>query len=309
MSNGLRITVPLQITDAILKSSDVPENDYPAWSPTATYALGARAIRGHRIWESAQAGNTGNDPETSGAAWWLKVSATNRWRMFDQEQITRTAHPSSMTYVFEPGRPIGAAHVLGVYDVDYVQMLIEDIDGGTPDFDTGQAALGLLAETPDWWAYCFGPWTMADSQHYADLPYVVNPRITVEFGGGDAMAVQVLLLGTDAVFGNQYGSGVMSGARVRYDRSSNFSANEWGIPTMKSTALVATINFTLRVRSDEVDPLNDFYKENSNKVCLFTICDRWRVTKVLGKINTFEALLEGPIYSDFAFEIRGVPQQ
>ena len=76
MSTGLRITVPVAITDAMVTATDVPEADYAAWDGGTTYALGDRRIKGHKIWESAQAGNTGHDPETSGSAWWLKVLAT-----------------------------------------------------------------------------------------------------------------------------------------------------------------------------------------------------------------------------------------
>ena len=92
MSTGLRITVPVAITDAMV-TTDVPEADYSAWASGSTYALGDRVIKGHKIWESAQAGNTSHDPETSGSAWWIKVSATNRWRLFDLERCSSLSHP------------------------------------------------------------------------------------------------------------------------------------------------------------------------------------------------------------------------
>lgn len=307
MSTGLRITVPVAITDAMVTTTDVPEADYAAWAGGTTYALGDRCIKGHKIWESAQAANTGHDPETSGSAWWLKVSATNRWRLFDLEQVTSTSKASGMYYELQPGSPINSVHMLGLYDVDSVQLRV--YDGATLAYDGGQNASGLLPTESDWWAYCYGPWTLSDQQHYADLPYIVAPKIRVDYTGGAAMSTQVLMLGNDTVFGTQHATGVQAGVRIRFDRSSSFKPNEFDIPTMKTSALVATVNFTLILLSSDVDTLLDFYRDNSAQVCLFTVSDLWRATQILGVITSLEPMLHGPVYSEFAFEIRGVPQQ
>lgn len=307
MSTCLRITVPVAITDAMVTATDVPEADYAAWAGGTTYALGDRVINGHKIWESAQAGNTGHDPETSGSAWWLKVSATNRWRLFDLEQVTSTSKASGMYYELEPGSPINSVHMLGLYDVDSVQLRV--YDGATLAYDGGQNASGLLPTESDWWAYCYGPWTLSDQQHYADLPYIVAPKIRVDYTGGAAMSTQVLMLGNDTVFGTQHGTGVQAGVRIRFDRSSSFKPNEFDIPTMKTSALVATVNFTLILLSSDVDTLLDFYRDYGSQVCLFNLSDMWRTTQVLGLITSLEPLIHGPVYSEFAFEIRGVPQE
>ena len=307
MSTGLRITVPVAITDAMVTATDVPEADYAAWAGGTTYALGDRCIKGHKIWESAQAGNTGHDPETSGAAWWLKVSATNRWRLFDLEQVTSTTKSTGMYYELQPGSPINSVHMLGLYDVDSVQLRV--YDGATLAYDGGQNASGLLPTDSDWWAYCYGPWALSDQQHYADLPYIVAPKIRVDYTGGAAMSTQVLLLGNDTVFGTQRATGVQAGVRIRFDRSSSFKPNEFDIPTMKTSALVATVNFTLILLSSDVDTLLDFYRDNGAQVCLFTVSDLWRATQILGVITSLEPMLHGPVYSEFAFEIRGVPQE
>ena len=307
MSGGLRITVPVAITDAMVTATDVPEADYAAWAGGTTYALGDRVIKGHKIWESAQAGNTGHDPETSGSAWWLKVSATNRWRLFDLEQVTSTSKASGMYYELQPGSPINSVHMLGLYDVDSVQLRV--YDGATLAYDGGQNASGLLPTESDWWAYCYGPWTLSDQQHYADLPYIIAPTIRVDYTGGAAMSTQVLMLGNDTVFGTQHGTGVQAGVRIRFDRSSSFKPNEFDIPTMKTSALVATVNFTLILLSSDVDTLLDFYRDYGSQVCLFNLSDMWRTTQVLGLITSLEPLIHGPVYSEFAFEIRGVPQE
>lgn len=303
--SALRITVPVKITSAMVTATDVPEADFPAWAIGTTYAEKEKVIKDHVIWASAANGNIGNDPATSGR--WIKVSATNRWALFDLEQVTRTTRPGDMYYEIQPGAPVDSIHLLGLTDVDYAQVRI--YEGATLKFDGGQNAAGLLPTASDWWAYCYGPWALSDQQHYKNLPYIVAPKIRVDFGADSEQSVQVLILGNDTVFGEDISEGVMSGVRVRFDRSSSFSANDFQIPTMKTSALVATVSFTLRVKSSAVDELNDYYKANGHKVCLFTISDLWRTTQVLGLITSFETLIQGPAYSEFSFEVRGVPQQ
>lgn len=305
MNNVLRITVPVTITDAMLTGTDVPEADHPVWSSVTTYAEGDKVIKDHVIWSSAASSNLNNDPSASGR--WIKVSATNRWALFDLEQVTRTTRPGNMYYEVQPGEPVGSLHIFGMKDVDYAQVKV--YEGATEVKDYGQNAAGLLPVASDLWTYCYGPWTLSDQQHYTDLPYIVSPRIRVDFAADSQQSVQVLLLGNDTVFGEGQDEGVLGGVDVAFDRSSNFSANDFNIPTMKNSALVSTVNFTLRVKSSRVDDLIDFYRDNGLKVCLFNVSDKWRNTQVLGAITSFKALLHGPIYSEFAFELRGVPQQ
>ncbi len=123
------------------------------------------------------------------------------------------------------------------------------------------------------------------------------------------MSVGVLLLGNEHRFGAGHGHGVLSGARVRYDRRAAFQDNEFNVPTLTKRAVIATVNFSLKVASRDVDNLMDFYRDHGNKVCFFSVSDKWRITQILGLITSFETLLIDPVYSEFSIEIRGVPQQ
>ena len=71
----MKLIRPETVTDTIFQSSDVPEADYSAWLVGTTYADGDRVIvttpNIHKIYESQQAANTGNDPTTDDGTWWL----------------------------------------------------------------------------------------------------------------------------------------------------------------------------------------------------------------------------------------------
>lgn len=310
MSNGLRITVPVTMTDAVVTATDVPEADYAAWSSGTTYALADRTIKNHVIWQSIQAGNTNHDPTESGSAWWKKVSATNRWCLFDLNQVTSTAQADSMYYELQPGAPVTSLHVLGLSAVTSVRVRVYDMNAsGALVYDGGLRSAGLLPDRPDWWHYFFGPWTIAEEQHYADLPYISNPKIRVDFAGDPDMSVQVLMIGNDSIFADSRGFGVVRDVGIRVDRITAAGLNAFDIPTLTVGTAISTVNFDLIVPSREVDQFMRWYRANGRKSCLFTISDQWSSTQLIGTITVFKAVINGPTQSTFSVEIQGVPQQ
>src|SRR5512137_2366197 len=89
----MQIIDPTYVTDATLVSSDIPEivEGYPEWDALTTYMTGKRvavtAAGIHKLYESLW--GTGNlnkyppDNLTGTPTYWLELSATNRWRLFD----------------------------------------------------------------------------------------------------------------------------------------------------------------------------------------------------------------------------------
>lgn len=136
MSSDLSILAPVSITDAMLTSSSVAENDYAVYNASTTYALGVRCISTvtHRIYESAQAGNVGKDPtnianRAGTSIWWIDVAPTNRWAMFDGIVSTQTSIASTLTVVLRPG--VFNAFYLGGIDADTITYSVRDSPGGT----------------------------------------------------------------------------------------------------------------------------------------------------------------------------------
>lgn len=100
----MKVLKPHAITDAVLLSSTVPEDDHPAWVSGATYAIGARVIRTttHSIYERLSEG-AGTTPPENDMTNWLNVGPTNRWAAFDQKVGTVTSGASPMTFVLRTG--------------------------------------------------------------------------------------------------------------------------------------------------------------------------------------------------------------
>ena len=107
----LIVVQPLAITDAMVSApnTNVPETDYAAWSSATTYALSARVIltSAHKIYQSLQASNLNKDPTTQ-PLWWVEVSPTNKWALFDSAVSTQTKQSTYIKYTVTPGQTINA---------------------------------------------------------------------------------------------------------------------------------------------------------------------------------------------------------
>jgi hypothetical protein len=126
----VKIIRPVTITDALLVSSSVAEDDYTAYNTGTTYGLGDHAISTstHRIYESLQASNTNNplpvSPETT-TAWWRDIGATNRWKMFDGGVSMQTEDSDEITVVLTPGR-VDSIALLNISAQSYRVMMAAD---------------------------------------------------------------------------------------------------------------------------------------------------------------------------------------
>ena len=97
------IIKPVTVTNSILTSSNVAENDYGEWSSSTTYADGDNVIvigTTHKVYESLVGSNLNNDPTTDDGTNWLELSATNRWKAFDQKIAAQVSNLNSIEYQF-----------------------------------------------------------------------------------------------------------------------------------------------------------------------------------------------------------------
>jgi len=144
MSN-LGVINPIQITDALLISSTAAETDYAIYNSATTYALNQYCISTttHRIYQSVAAGNLGNDPtnvnnQVGTPAWWLDVSPTNKWKIFDGQSSSQTVVASPLTVVLHPG--FFNAIYLGNIIADNIAVTVKDAPGGNVIYSYSAAA-------------------------------------------------------------------------------------------------------------------------------------------------------------------------
>lgn len=97
------IIKPVTVSNSILTSSNVTEDDYSVWSSSTTYADGANVIvvgTTHKVYESLVNSNLNNDPTTDDGTNWLELGATNRWKAFDQKIADQVSNTDTIEYQF-----------------------------------------------------------------------------------------------------------------------------------------------------------------------------------------------------------------
>ncbi len=173
-SSTLQMLAPVAITDQVLVAASVAEDDQAEWSAMATYPLGARVMKAatHRIYESAAAGNVGNDPAGASGKW-TDIGPTKRWAMFDQALGTATTASRQIVVTFAPSTPVSA---LAVLDVEAATVRVQ-----SPGYDRTQDVTGSTVL-------------------FLDMP-APSDSITVTIDGPGALSVGTLLIGRLAGLG------------------------------------------------------------------------------------------------------------
>lgn len=303
--NGITIVKPIDVTDAMLISSDVPETDYPAWSSTTTYALGVRTIvaADHAVYESVQAGNVGHAPASS-PAWWLKVGATTRWKSFDASNSTQTitaggASPK-ITYVLRPAQALGCVAVLNVSDATRVRFTLTDPVYGVV-YDKSQDMLPYPAEV-GWWSWYFGA-RRQKKQHIAtDLPAFPNADLTIEISGSSTLGVGVVMMGQPVTFGRS----VTTGVRVSSKSYSKKEADQYGDYFLVQGKKAKRASFPVFMDASEVDALQSFADEIDATACLFIGSGKYEAMQILGFYEDYEILINYGNYADCNINIQGL---
>lgn len=232
-------TVPFGITDAMLTSSTVAETDYTAWNAATAYTAGDFAIRTtattHAIYLRLISGTTATAPEDD-ATNWVRVSATNRWKMFDMLSASPTTGASPLTVVLEPGRISGLAIIGAVAD----SVTITLVDG----VDTVYSETVSLDQTiiENWDDYFFAEFAQQANVVKLDLPTYSDGVLTVTFTGTGTLSVEKLIVGTATEVGV-----IQSGARVRRRSFTAVERDDFGeltgITRRKSIPLVSQTLF------------------------------------------------------------------
>lgn len=215
----MHVIVPEAITDGSLVTSNVAETDYAAWSNVTPYAIGNRVILTtgyHRVYECIAA-HTGRHPVTDPLALttWIKVSATNRWKAFDEKLSDPVTRSGSITYTLAPTALVDSLVFLGLLG-STVRVIVRD--GATAVFDQ---TFDLVDRTDavDWFTWFFDP-IQADSelmmQGFAAL---VGQTIEVTITSAGTVQVGEIVMGRDRRLGDtNVGTGIGIRDYSRKDR-------------------------------------------------------------------------------------------
>lgn len=301
---AIKIVEPITITDSILVSSNIPENDYSAWSSATTYALGNRVIltSTHKVYESLQNSNTNKNP-VDYASYWVEVGPTNKWKVFDTSNSSQTlasGSPPEISYTFAAGIAIPSIAILNITDGRSVTITIDDPVEGIV-FDE-EEYIGTFPQYPDWWSWFFGS-RFSKSQYIRnDLPSYPNAEITVTISGISTLAAGVIILGQQTSFS----LGMKYGTRLGIQDYSRKETNDFGDTVLVQRAFAKRANFELFLDNFEVDLLQDYLSKIRAVPVLWIGSNDFEATVIFGFYKNFDILLSYTDHAECSLEIEGL---
>ncbi len=199
---SLAVLVPVAVTDAMIASNPIPENEHPLWTSSTSYTAGDKVIviATHRIYQSVAENNLNKDPtdtvnqiaDSLGVIYWVDLSPTNYWAMFDSTVNTQCQAIGDITIVLAPGF-IDAIY-LGNLIADTVSIDIVDVTSGELTYTSGVVSLG--GDLPiDYWEYFFTPIKQDKSFLVSDLIRYSAAQVTITISGSGVVKCGIITVG------------------------------------------------------------------------------------------------------------------
>ena len=292
----MRYIVPTLITDDMLMSSSVPEDDHPAWAAATAYSLGERVIHGHSIYERLVAGTTATAPDGD-AANWVRLGPTNRWAMLDGAVGTATQAIDEITLVIRPGVVRGLA--LLDMDVESVRVTM-DVDG-TTIYDTTITPLATQEDCDEWYGYFFETIQRRRVVTLNDLPPYGEGEITVTVQGTGLVSVGSLVVGV------MYGLGdTLANPRIGIVDYSRKVTDDFGVVSVAQRAYSRRMSLDVVMPTGAVDVASSRLARVRAQPVVWVASERMDSLVVYGFVKDWSVSIPGRVMSTCSLEIEGL---
>jgi len=297
----MKVIKPIEITEPLLISTNVPEDDHAEWNSETDYAVGDRVIHEHVVWECLQTPNINHTPGGN-ATYWAQVSATNRWMMFDQEVSSQTTFDASggpLSVVVAPG----IVNSLALLNLEGASLTVTVQDGlGGPVIYSYESALDGTLVT-DWYDYFFEPFDQLTEVVLTDLPVYGSAHVTVEIAGGGMVKCGGLVFGTAQHLGDtQRGSNI---GIIDYSRK---DTSETGVTTFVRRRFSKRMSGRFEVEKTRLNKVHRVLSELRATPCVWIGSDAagFQSQTVFGFYRDFSIEVTYPTLAYCSIEIEGL---
>ncbi|VVP90021.1 hypothetical protein PS918_03142 [Pseudomonas fluorescens] len=292
---------PIVVTPAKLISSNVPETDNPAWSPTATYAIGNKVTLDRRNYEALAAIAAGVKPgaeivDKDHPAKWLDVGAINRWKMFDEIVGTATANPESVSVTIKPGSAVNSLALFNVQGQSATITMTDPVDGLIYS-----RTVRLIEPVGSWYDYFFADVDSRTSFVILDMPTYGSAIITVTVTSGSIASIGALVIGKLAPVGV-----TTYGAKVGLDDYSRKERDKFGNLVVVEGAFSDTGDFPVIVDTDQVSKVRKMLIDVRAKPVVWIGEETYEATIIYGFFKSLDMIYSGPSVSDCQLSIEGL---
>lgn len=281
------------------KLSETPGGQEIDTSSTGTGAHSATADR-HDVYELLAATTAGQHPALFPAKW-VRVGATNRWRMFDSSSSSQTSWVGSIdvTLVANVGR-ITALQLLNTR-TDTAQVIVTDAVDGVVYNKTlmGRETSGII--TPSSWF--FDPVEFKEEFDFTDLPiFYSDTTIRVILSNpGNQVLCGVCMPGT--VYSPGY---TQNGYTIGIEDYGIKITDEFGNATLLERGFSKEVDMTVLIDNIQLDKLHRVLQKIRATPVVFVGTSTYGSTALFGYYERYSTLARYSTYSVLSIETRGL---
>lgn len=302
----MNIIRPVEVTDAVLTSSNVPETDAPEFLIGTSYALDDEVMVStdgvHSVFVSLQAANQGNQPENDdliAPVFWARKSATNTWAMFSNQINDQTEMADEIIVVIDAGSLVDGIAFFNL-EAQSITIVVDDpVDGIVYD---ETITLIDASGVNDWFAWYFEPIVRQDVAGVLDLPPYANATITVTITNtGNTAKCGVMTFGAQRRLGaTDYGTGI---GIVDYSRKER---DTFGNSVIIKRNFVKRANYAVTADTAYVATIQQTLSSLRTVDMAWIGSVDFPSTIIFGYYKDFDVILSSPSKSQLSIEVEGL---
>ena len=297
----MRVIKSVVTTDAILTSSNIPEDEYPAWVSGTSYTALDKVIYEHKIYERIVTGAGTTTPDLDQANW-LDSGYTNRYRMFDNIISSVSGRTGGIEFTLTPNQVINGIALLNV-NASTVRVVMNDpIEGVVYD---RTKELRSSSNVIDYYSYFFAPLINLgdlDTAIFLDLPNKPTATITVYVSSGVGLVeVGEVVYGVQSIVGRtNYGTAIGITSYSRKD------TDEFGKATVIKRKNSKYADYDIDIDNTNLAFVQRLFQDIDSVPCVFIGNPEMEELIVYGFYSDFKATISFPTVSKCTLRVEGL---
>ena len=297
----MRVIKSVVTTDAILTSSNIPEDEYPAWVSGTSYTALDKVIYEHKIYERIVTGSGATTPDLDQINW-LDSGYTNRYRMFDNTLSSVSSRTGGIEFTLTPNQVINSIALLNV-NASTVRVVMNDSIEGVVYDRTKE--LRSSSNVIDYYSYFFAPLINLgdlDTAIFLDLPNKPTATITVYVSAGSGL-VEV----GEVVYGMQYVVGRTNyGTAIGIKSYSRKEVDEFGKVTVIKRKNSKYADYDVDIDNVNLASVQRLFADIDSVPCVFIGNPEMEELIVYGFYSDFKATISFPTVSKCTLRVDGL---
>ena len=297
----MRVIKSVVTTDTILTSSNIPEDEYPAWVSGTSYTALDKVIYEHKIYERIVTGAGTTTPDLDQINW-LDSGYTNRYRMFDNIISSVSSRTGGIEFTLTPNQVINGIALLNV-NASTVRVVMNDpIEGVVYD---RTKELRSSSNVIDYYSYFFAPLINLgdlDTAIFLDLPNKPTATITVYVSSGVGLVeVGEVVYGVQSIVGRtNYGTAIGITSYSRKD------TDEFGKVTVVKRKNSKYADYDIDIDNTNLAFVQRLFQDIDSVPCVFIGNPEMEELIVYGFYKDFKATISFPTVSKCTLRVEGL---